>query len=300
MAIIDQCYINGQFREPYGTEMMELINPATKMIISNVRLADEWDARAAIAAAKAAYSSFAHTSVEVRMDYLQRLYDAVSARSADLVDTMIEEYGGPLRFSMATTQRAAASFLRAKELLKIFDFVRYVGKTKVVLEPLGVVGIITPWNASYSFICGKLATAIAAGSTAVIKPSELSAKQTQILSECLHAAGLPAGVINIVTGRGDTVGAEIARHPDIGKISFTGSTAVGKKIAREAVDTMKRVTLELGGKSPNIILDDADLEQAIPLARGIRPVSVRDLLMSIGGQKVGIAARHGQWRQSGG
>jgi aldehyde dehydrogenase (NAD+) len=266
MAIIDQCYINGQFREPHGTEMMELINPTTKMIISKVRLADEWDARAAIAAAKAAYSGFAHTSVEVRMDYLQRLYDAVSARSAELVDTMIEEYGGPLRFSTATTQRAAASFLRAKELLKTFDFVRYIGNTKVVLEPLGVVGIITPWNASYSFICGKLATAIAAASTAVIKPSELSAQQTQILTECLHAAGLPAGVINIVTGRGDTVGAEIARHPDIGKISFTGSTAVGKKIAREAVDTMKRVTLELGGKSPNIILDDADLEQAIPLA----------------------------------
>src|SRR5271155_1071220 len=142
--------------------------------------------------------------------------------------------------------------------------------------------------------------AIATGCTAVIKPSEMSGLQVKLLTECLDKAGLPPGVFNIVTGLGDVVGAEITRNPDIAKISFTGSTAVGKIIARGAVDTMKRVTLELGGKSPNIILDDADLEQAIPLARGIRPVSVRDLLMSIGGQKVGIAARHGQWRQSGG
>ena len=157
-------------------------------------------------------------------------------------------------------------FRSARELLKTFEFVQHVGISKVVLEPLGVVGLITPWNANYSFICGKLAMAIAAGSTAVIKPSELSARQTQLLTECLHAADLPPGVFNIVTGRGATVGAEMTRHPDIAKISFTGSTVVGKTIARGAVDTMKRVTLELGGKSPNLILDDADLATAIPLA----------------------------------
>ncbi|MDB5765224.1 MAG: aldehyde dehydrogenase, partial [Collimonas fungivorans] len=189
-----------------------------------------------------------------------------AARSDELRETMIEEYGGPHRMSNATTQRAANSFLQAKELLKTFDFVKHVGISKVVLEPLGVVGLITPWNANYGFICSKLAMAIAAGSTAVIKPSELSSLQTQLLTECLHAAGLPAGVFNIVTGRGATVGAEITRHPDIAKISFTGSTDVGKTIARGAVDTMKRVTLELGGKSPNVILDDADLEKAIPIA----------------------------------
>src|SRR5690606_28793516 len=120
------------------------------------------------------------------------------------------------------------------------------------------------WNSNYGFICSKLATAIAAGSTIVIKPSEMSATQTQILTECLHAAGLPKGVFNIVTGRRDVVGAELSSHPEIAKVSFTGSTAVGKQILRASAETLKRVTLELGGKSPNIILDDADLDEAIP------------------------------------
>ncbi|AMO94074.1 aldehyde dehydrogenase family protein [Collimonas fungivorans] len=266
MKTVDHIYINGKFIKPHGTEVLELINPSTKAVIGKVTLADEQDAQAAIAAAKAAYKSFSQTTKEQRMEYLQRLHDAVAARSDELLDTMIEEYGGPHRISNATTQRAANSFLQAKELLKTFDFVKHVGISKVVLEPLGVVGLITPWNANYGFICSKLAMAIAAGSTTVIKPSELSSLQTQLLTECLHAAGLPAGVFNIVTGRGATVGAEITRHPDIAKISFTGSTDVGKTIARGAVETMKRVTLELGGKSPNVILDDADLEKAIPIA----------------------------------
>jgi aldehyde dehydrogenase (NAD+) len=266
MKTVDHIYINGKFIKPHGTEILELVNPSTRAVIGKVTLADEQDAQAAIAAAKAAYKSFSQTSKEQRMEYLQRLHDAVAARSDELRETMIEEYGGPYCTSNATTQRAANSFLQAKELLKTFDFVKHVGISKVVLEPLGVVGLITPWNANYGFICSKLAMAIAAGSTAVIKPSELSSLQTQLLSECLHAAGLPAGVFNIVTGRGATVGAEITRHPDIAKISFTGSTDVGKTIARGAVDTMKRVTLELGGKSPNVILDDADLEKAIPIA----------------------------------
>jgi aldehyde dehydrogenase (NAD+) len=132
--------------------------------------------------------------------------------------------------------------------------------------PHGVVGMITPWNANAGFISSKLAMAIAAGSSAVIKPSELSAAQTQVITRALHRAGLPPGVFNIVTGRGETVGAEITRHPDIAKISFTGSTVVGKAIARGAVDTMKRVTLELGGKSPTILLDDADFAKAMPFA----------------------------------
>ncbi|HTD02539.1 aldehyde dehydrogenase family protein [Undibacterium sp.] len=266
MKTLDHIYINGRFTKPHGTETLELINPSTKTVIGRVTLADEQDAQDAIAAAKAAYKSFSQTTKEQRMEYLQRLHDAVAARSDELLEVMIEEYGGPRRISNASTQRAANSFLLAKELLKTFDFVKHVGISKVVLEPLGVVGLITPWNANYGFICSKLAMAIAAGSTAVIKPSELSSLQTQLLTECLHAAGLPAGVINIVTGRGATVGAAITRHPDIAKISFTGSTAVGKTIARGAVDTMKRVTLELGGKSPNVILDDADLEKAIPIA----------------------------------
>jgi aldehyde dehydrogenase (NAD+) len=266
MKTFDQIYINGKFTRPHGTEILELINPSTKKPVSRVTLGDASDTQAAIAAAKAAYRTFSQTTKEERMEYLQRLHDVVSARFDELVATMVDEYGGTLQMCEGTARRAANSFLLAKEILKKFDFVRYVGRSKVVLEPLGVVGIITPWNASYGFISGKLATALAAGSTAVVKPSELSASQTQLLTECLHEAGLPPGVFNIVNGLGATVGAEITRHPDIAKISFTGSTLVGKKIARDAVETMKRVTLELGGKSPNVILDDADLETAIPLA----------------------------------
>jgi aldehyde dehydrogenase (NAD+) len=148
------------------------------------------------------------------------------------------------------------------KVLQTYDFTRRAGTADVVMQPLGVAGLITPWNSNGGFICGKLGAAIAAGCTAVIKPSEMSAIQTRLITEALHEAGLPAGVFNIVTGRGDTVGAEISAHPDVAKISFTGSTAVGKTILR----TLKRVTLELGGKSPVVILDDADFAEAVPLA----------------------------------
>lgn len=161
---------------------------------------------------------------------------------------------------------AADAFLNAAKTLEQFEFTRLVGSTEVVMDPVGVVGIITPWNADYYFICNKLATAIAAGCTAVIKPSEMSAMQTDLLAECLNKAELPPGVFNIVTGRGEVVGAELTSHPDVAKISFTGSTAVGKSILRTAADTMKRVTLELGGKSPTLVLDDADIDTAVSLA----------------------------------
>lgn len=269
MKQINQIYINGEFVTPHGTEVMDLINPVTERVAAQVRLADETDTRQAIAAAKAAYVDFSRTSKAQRIQYLQQLHDAVLARADALEAVMSAEYGGSLAMVHGTVARASGAFLQAIKLLSEYEFVRQIGKAKVVMEPLGVVGLITPWNANYGFICNKMATALAAGSTVVIKPSELSAGQTQLLTECLHAAGLPAGVFNIVTGRGDVVGAEITRHPDIAKISFTGSTAVGKAIARGAVDTLKRVTLELGGKSPNILMPDVNLEKAIPLALAV-------------------------------
>jgi len=264
--IIDKIYINGAFLTPHGTELYELVNPTTNEVTGQVRLGDEEDARKAIAAAKAAFGQFSTATKEERIGYLQRLHDAVIKRRDEMVAAMVEEYGGTLQFSRLSTDYAIGNFLQAIETLRKFDFERTVGQSKVVLVPLGVVGIITPWNASSSFITNKLATAIAAGSTAVIKPSEMSARQTQVLVEAMHEAGLPAGVFNIVNGRGEVVGAELTRSKDVAKITFTGSTAVGKAIARGAADTLKRVTLELGGKSPNIILDDADLTKAIPLA----------------------------------
>lgn len=266
MKTIDKIYINGAFVSPHGTEIFDLISPTTNTLIGKVTLGDEEDTRKAIESAKAALPAFSKTTKEERIDYLQRLHDAVVKRTDELTAAMVLEYGGTFQFSKMITEYAVKAFLQAIETLKSFDFVRTAGNSKVIMEPLGIAGIITPWNASNSFITGKLATAISAGCTAVIKPSEMSAIQTQVLLECLHEAGLPAGVFNVVNGRGDVVGAEITRHPDIAKISFTGSTIVGKSIAREAVDTMKRITLELGGKSPNILLEDADFEQSIPLA----------------------------------
>jgi aldehyde dehydrogenase (NAD+) len=266
MRIIDQIYINGQFITPHGSEMADLINPTSGQLAGQVRLGDAEDTRRAIAAAKAAFPSFSRSTIAQRGVYLQRLHDAVLARADEAAAALMEEYGGTHASSIGRSRYTASMFLDVKRVMEEHAFTRTVGKSRVVLEPVGVVGIITPWNSSAWFVANKLATAIAAGCTLVIKPSELSALQTQILTECLHQAGLPPGVFNIVNGRGDVVGAEISAHPDINKISFTGSTAVGKTIARTAVETMKRVTLELGGKSANLLLDDADFEKAVPVA----------------------------------
>src|SRR5260370_15648825 len=161
---------------------------------------------------------------------------------------------------------AANIFLHFKEVLKDFDLARTVGTSKVVMEPAGVVGIFSPWNSSAGSIAIKVAPAIAAGCTVVIKPSEMSAMQTEVLMDAFHEARLPPRVIHFVTGLGEVVGTELTQSPDIQKIAFTGSTQIGKLVAKNSLDTMKRLTLELGGKSPNIILDDADFSTAIPMA----------------------------------
>ena len=179
---------------------------------------------------------------------------------------MVEEYGGVVQFARLIVESGVNAFLAAEKGLQELPLTRSWGKTTVTLEPVGVAGLITAWNANALFICLKLASAVGAGCTVVIKPSELSSLQTQVMLECLDAAKLPKGVCNVVIGRGNVVGAELVRNPDVAKISFTGSVAVGQSIMRDGAATMKRVTLELGGKSPTILLDDAALEQAIPSA----------------------------------
>jgi aldehyde dehydrogenase (NAD+) len=266
MHSIDKIYIDGAFVTPHGEERFELFNPATEEVIGTVRLADEEDTRRAIAAAKRAFPAFSRTTVAERIALLRRMHAAVEARGDDLFAAVLEEYGAPVSRGRWMVKHASSVFLDAIETLEHFAFERRTGTATVVMQPVGVVGLITPWNSNAGFICGKLATAIAAGCTAVIKPSEMSALQTRVVTEALHAAGAPAGVFNIVTGRGDVVGATIVDSADVAKISFTGSTAVGKGIVRAAADTLKRVTLELGGKSPVVILDDADFETAVPLA----------------------------------
>src|SRR5258706_975834 len=268
MRLIDKIYIDGSFVTPHGTELFDLHNPATAQVIGRVRLADEEDARAAIAAAKCAFPAFARTSKAERIALLRRMHAAIKARRGELLEAIVEEYGAPVSRAGFMADHPADVLLDMARVLEDYQFTRRAGTAEVLMEPLGVAGLITPWNSDAGFICGKLAAAIAAGCTAVVKPSDMSAIQTQVVTKALHEAGLPAGVFNIVTGRGEVVGTEITSHPDVAKISFTGSTAVGQAILRAGAETMKRITLELGGKSPTVILDDANLAQAIPLALG--------------------------------
>src|ERR1700676_188278 len=259
-------YIDGSFVESHGREVMDIIKPTNGQVIGRVTLADEADTKRAIAAAKSAFASFGRSTKEERAKILRRLHEAASARLDDLTAAMVEEYGGVVQFAGLIVQSGINAFLAAERALQEMPLTRGWGKTTVTLEPVGVAGLITAWNANALFICLKLASAVAAGCTVVIKPSELSALQTQVLVEALHEAKLPKGVLNVVTGRGEVVGAELVRNPDVDKISFTGSVAVGERIMRDGAATMKRVTLELGGKSPTILLDDAALDKAIPAA----------------------------------
>ena len=263
MRTIDTVYIDGQFVTPHGEELFDLFNPATEEKIGQVRLGDAVDAKAAVAAAKRAFPAYSRTSKAERIALLRRLHDAVAARTDALVSAMIEEYGAPQAFVGFSVAHAANLFLDMAQAVEAFEFTQTVGGAAVTLQPVGVIAAISPWNSNIGSISSKLATALAAGCTVVIKPSEMSATQTQVLTEALHEAGLPPGVFNIVGGRGDVVGAELSSHPDVAKVTFTGSTAVGRSIMRAGAETMKRVTLELGGKGPNIILPDADVEAAV-------------------------------------
>ena len=266
MKTVTTHYIDGAFVESHGREVMDIIKPTNGQVIGRVTLADEEDTRHAIAAAKTAFASFGRSTKEERAKILRRLHEAASARRDDLTAAMVEEYGGVVQFAGLLVQSGIDAFLAAEQALQEIPLTRSWGKTAVTLEPVGVAGLITAWNANALFLCLKLASAVAAGCTVVIKPSELSSLQTRVLVEALHEANLPKGLLNVVTGRGNVVGAELVRNPDVAKISFTGSVAVGETIMRDGAKTMKRVTLELGGKSPTILLDDAVLDQAIPSA----------------------------------
>ena len=266
MKTITTHYIDGSFVESHGREVMDIIKPTNGELIGRVTLADEEDTRRAIAAANRAFVSFGKSTKEDRAKILRRLHEASSARLDDLTAAMVEEYGGVVQFAGLIVQSGISAFLAAEQALKDLPLTRTWGKTTVTLEPVGVAGLITAWNANALFICLKLASAVAAGCTVVLKPSELSSIQTQVLVEALHEADLPKGLLNVVTGLGNVVGAELVRNPNVAKISFTGSVGVGEAIMRDGAATMKRVTLELGGKSPTILLDDAVFDQAISSA----------------------------------
>ncbi|MDR3346405.1 MAG: aldehyde dehydrogenase family protein [Campylobacteraceae bacterium] len=267
MKIIDRIYVNGEFIRAHGVKTMHLINPHNLDVIGKVTLCDKTDVDNAVECAKKRFKTFSKTSIEKRSEILQRLYDAMSKREDELNDAAVLEYGSPITATKGRTKFAKNTFLVAREQMEKFEFEKVLqDNTKIVKTPLGVVAAISPWNADYTHICQKLATAIAAGCTVVLKPSEYSAIQTHTLCECFKDAKLPDGVINVVNGTGEEVGSYLARHKDISLINFTGSTKVGREISLYAAMMIKRTILELGGKSPNIILDDADLQSAIPMA----------------------------------
>ena len=259
-------YIDGEFIESHGREVIDVISPTDSRVIAHVTLGDEEDARRAIAAAKRAFATYGTSNPEERAEILRRLHKAASVHIDDLTAAMVEEYGGVVRFAGPIVESGINAFLAAEKALHEMEWTRHWDKTIVTLEPVGVAGLITAWNANVLFMCLKVASAVAAGCTVVIKPSEMSSLQARVLVEALHEAKLPNGLLNVVTGLGKTVGAELVRNPDVAKISFTGSVGVGETIMRDGAATMKRVTLELGGKSPTIVLDDANLEEAIPAA----------------------------------
>lgn len=266
MRHIDRFYVAGAFVHPHGMEHFELVSPVTEAIIGTAVLGDQVDVDRAVAAAQRALPALGDAGKEERIAWLMRLHEAVLSRTDDIRDATIEEYGGPINRSTWVAQYAAQCFLHAAQTLRSYPLERDAGAARVLMEPVGVAALIAPWNSTAGTICSKLAMAIAAGCPTVIKPSEMSAIQAQVVAEALDQAGLPPGAINFVNGRGDVVGAALATHSGIAKISFTGSTPTGKAILRAGAETMKRVSLGLTGKSPTLILDDADFDQAIPLA----------------------------------
>ncbi|WP_087751596.1 aldehyde dehydrogenase family protein [Paraburkholderia caledonica] len=263
---IDKAYIDGKFVPVHGEEVVETTNPSTEQVIGTATLANRDDARGAIAAAQRAQQTLARTSKAERIDMLMRLQTAVLASTERIRDATIDEYGGPVARAQWVSEYASQCFANTAKALDDYPLTRRVGDATVFMAPVGVAGLIAPWNSTAGTICSKLASAIAAGCASVIKPSELSPIQTMVVAEALHDAGLPPGIFNILLGRGAEVGDEISTNPGVAKISFTGSTPTGKLIARAGLETMKRVSLSLTGKSASVLLDDADLSSAIPLA----------------------------------
>jgi aldehyde dehydrogenase (NAD+) len=259
-----QFYIDGKWVEPITPRTLDVINPATEQPIGKISLGGAADVDRAVTAARAAFEPYSQTTREERIALLERVISAYQERLGDLVQTISQEMGAPRWLAQAAQAPAGlAHFVQTLNVLKEYQFEEQRGTTRIVREPVGVCGLITPWNWPVNQIACKVAPALAAGCTMVLKPSEIAPLSAVIIAEILDAAGVPAGVFNLVQGDGPTVGSAIASHPGIDMVSFTGSTRAGVQVAKSAADTVKRVAQELGGKSANIILDDADLPRAV-------------------------------------
>ena len=264
-------YINGAWVDPATPKTLAVINPATEQAAGHISMGSATDVDKAVRAARAAFASYSQTSVAERVALLERVIAEYQKRYADMAAAITEEMGAPVLLAQKAQAAMGIGHLQtALAVLKDYHFQEQRGSTMIVKEPIGVCGLITPWNWPVNQIACKVAPALATGCTMVLKPSEIAPFSAQIWTEILHAAGVPAGVFNLVNGDGPSVGAAIASHPEVDMVSFTGSTRAGIEVARNAAATVKRVHQELGGKSPNIILPDADFQRAV--TAGVRSV----------------------------
>ena len=265
-------FIDGKWVEPSAAKTLDVINPATEAVAGRISLGSAEDVDRAVKAARKAFETYSRSSREERIDLLQRIVAELKRRHEDMAKAITEEMGAPVWLAQrAQAAMGAAHFGTALQVLKSYRFDEpQRGSTLIVKEPIGVCGFITPWNWPLNQIACKVAPALAVGCTIVLKPSEISPFSAQIFAEVLEAAGTPAGVFNMINGDGPGVGAAISSHPGVDMVSFTGSTRAGIEVARNAAPTIKRVHQELGGKSPNIVLEDADLKSAV--TGGVRAV----------------------------
>ena len=266
-----QFYINGAWVDPATPKTLDVINPATEAVVGHISLGSAADVDKAVRAARAAFASYSQTSLDQRVALLEAIIAEYQKRYADMAAAITLEMGAPVVLAQKAQAAMGIGHLQsALAVLKNYHFQAQRGSTLVVKEPIGVCGLITPWNWPVNQIACKVAPALAVGCTMVLKPSEIAPFSARVWTEILHAAGVPAGVFNLVNGDGPTVGAAISSHPEVDMVSFTGSTRAGIEVARNAAPTVKRVHQELGGKSPNIILPDADFKRAV--TNGVRGV----------------------------
>lgn len=260
-----QHYIDGQWVDSDGGRRAEVINPATEQPVTEITLGSAADVDKAVAAARRAFETFSRTTVAERTQLLERVIEEYKARIPDLAQAVSEEMGAPIGFAQAAQVPAGLGyFMTTLKALGEFEWEERIGKARVVHEPIGVVAMITPWNWPLNQICAKVAPALAAGDTMILKPSEECPSCAVILAEVLDKAGVPAGVFNLVNGDGPGVGAALSAHKGVDMVSFTGSTRAGVAVAQAAAPTVKRVHQELGGKAPNLVLEGADLGQVLP------------------------------------
>src|SRR5580658_1748380 len=257
-------YIDGKWVAPAVPKEFKVINPATEDAAGVISMGSAKDVDLAVAAARRAFESYSQTTRAERRELLERILAGYTKRYAEIGDAIRDEMGAPTKLAQGSQAGIGVGHLKAMiDLLPNFQFEQRHGPSRLMLEPVGVCALITPWNWPINQVAAKVVPALAAGCTMVLKPSEFSPFSAMLWAEVLHEAGVPHGVFNLINGSGPEVGAALASHPEVDMVSFTGSTRAGTEVARKAAATVKRVHQELGGKSPNVLLDDADFERAV-------------------------------------